>query len=57
MNSMIILEGREVYYNEILQKVPQSTNEIQSYLNEAKGMPADMDDKIRENEVIEGFSV
>ena len=52
-----ILEGRRDYYKEVLQKITQDTNQIEIYLNEAKGMSPDTDDKIRENEVLGEFSV
>ena len=52
-----VLVGRKQYYESILDKLNQDTTLIRNYLAEAKGMPADTDEKIREKEIGNLFKV
>lgn len=52
-----VLIGRKQYYESILDKFTQDTTQIRNYLAEAKGMPADTDEKILEEEIGNMFKV
>lgn len=52
-----VLLGRKQYYESILDKLNQDTAQTRSYLAEAKEMPADADEKIREEEIDNMFKV
>lgn len=45
-----VLENRKPYYIGILDNLDHDTKHIKAYLHEAKEMPADTDEKIREKE-------
>jgi heat shock protein HspQ len=47
--------GRKLYYESILDKLNQDTAQTRNYLAEAKEMPADADEKIREEEIDKMF--
>lgn len=52
-----VLVGRKQYYKSIHEKLNQDTTQIGTYLAEAKEMPADTDEKIREEEIGNTFKV
>lgn len=52
-----VLIGRKHYYESILDKLNQNTMQVRNYLAEAKLMPADADEKIREEEIGNSFKV
>ena len=52
-----VLEGRKHYYEPILEKLKQDVTPIKKYLAEAKEMPADTDEKIREEDINNIFKV
>lgn len=52
-----VLEGRKQYYGSILDMLKQDVTLIKNYLAEAKEMPADTDEKIREEENNSKFKV
>lgn len=52
-----VLVGRKQYYKSIQDKLNQDTTQIETYLAEAKEMPADTDEKIREEDIGNMFKV
>ena len=52
-----VLIGRKQYYESIEKKLNQDTTQIVTYLAEAKEMPADTDEKIREENINNIFKV
>ena len=52
-----VLEGRKHYYESILDKLKQDVTPIKNYLAEATEMPADTDEKIREEDINSIFKV
>lgn len=52
-----VLMGRKQFYESILVKLNQDTMQIGNYLVEAKEMPADTDEKIREENLNKIFEV
>ena len=52
-----MLVGRKQYYEYILDKLNQDVSQIKNYLAEAKEMPIDTDEKIREENINSSFMV
>lgn len=52
-----VLEGQKQNYESILDKLNQDTTQIRNYLAEAKEMPADIDEKLREEDINNMFKV
>ena len=52
-----VLVGRKQYYESKLDKLNQDVSQIKNYLAEAKEMPIDTDEKIREENINSSFKV